>query len=70
MGPVSSPRGQAIPLSSEQTAWKHAPGAIAAEGRVKAVVLSPGDTVLFKAGVVYRGSVEIPASGKEGAPIV
>jgi hypothetical protein len=55
---------------SKQTAWKHAPGALAAESKVKAVVLSPGDTVLFKAGVVYRGSVEIPASGKEGAPIV
>jgi hypothetical protein len=31
--------------------------------------LMPGDTVLFRAGVVYRGSIEIKASGAPGKPI-
>ncbi len=55
--------------TSPAEAWKHAPGDAAATGAVRAVRLAPGDTVLFRAGVVYRGSIAIPASGQPGAPI-
>jgi len=37
-------------------------------GRVNAAELKPGDTVRFKCGGVWRGSL-VPASGEEGAPV-
>jgi hypothetical protein len=52
---------------SAQAAWKRCPGDPAAAGKAKAARLAPGDTVLFKGGVVYRGSVDVPASGEAGA---
>jgi parallel beta-helix repeat protein len=55
---------------SPQEAWKHCPGDPAAEGKAKAAALQPGDTVLFKGGVTYRGNVSINVSGAEGRPIV
>ncbi len=54
------------PGTSAEAAWKHAPGDTNATETVKAVKLKPGDVVLFKGGVIYRGSIEIPASGEVG----
>jgi len=52
------------------TAWARAPGDPAAGGAAAKTALQPGDTVRFKGGVVYRGTVEVKASGAEGRPIV
>ncbi|MEK7412414.1 MAG: hypothetical protein AAB263_03730, partial [Planctomycetota bacterium] len=56
-------------LTAEQ-AWKHAPGDAAATLAPSTVVLVGGDTVQFKAGVVYRGSIRVPASGTATARII
>lgn len=53
-----------------QTAWKHAPGDEAATGRPAGVTLAPGDRVLFRAGVPYRGTIRLRATGTAEAPIV
>lgn len=53
-----------------QTAWKHAPGDGSATGGPARVSLEPGDRVLFRAGVPYRGSIELNASGTAEKPIV
>jgi hypothetical protein len=50
-------------------AWKHAPGDPAATGNPRTITLEPGDTVLFKGGVVYRGQIEIEADGTFSRPI-
>lgn len=50
-------------------AWRHAPGDPLATDAPKAAQLAPGDTVRFKGGVVYRGSIVLKADGAEGAPI-
>ena len=55
---------------SPATAFKRCPGDAAATDIARAVKLAPGDTVLFKAGTIYRGSVRVSASGSEGKPIV
>jgi hypothetical protein len=55
--------------TSPDLPWKHAPGDNNAADKPRAAALAPGDTVFFKGGVTYRGSIEIPASGKEGKPI-
>jgi hypothetical protein len=55
--------------TSQISAWKHAPGDSNATGNAGSVTLHPGDTVLFKGGVVYRGSITIPASGASNNPI-
>jgi len=55
--------------TSAASPWKHAPGDPNAGGNV-AKPLKPGDTVLFKGGVVYRGSIVVPSSGAEGNPIL
>jgi len=51
-------------------AWKHSPGDPQAKGVAAAAELNPGDVVQFRAGVVYRGNVVVPASGSEKQPIV
>lgn len=50
-------------------AFKHAPGDSRAAGAARALRLQPGDTVIFKGGVVYRGSIAMPAAGAPGKPI-
>ena len=55
--------------ASPDTAWKHAPGDAEATGRPAAASLAPGDKVVFRAGVPYRGSIAIRWSGTEEAPI-
>jgi len=56
--------------TSAQAAWKHCPGDPEAVGAAKAAALAPGDRVLFKGGVRYRGAVTLKASGTAAAPIV
>lgn len=55
--------------TSQNAAWRHVPGDPQASGVPAKVTLMPGDTVLFRAGVVYRGSIQIKASGAPGKPI-
>jgi hypothetical protein len=59
----------ALAGTSEATAWKHAPGDENAVAAARAVTLVPGDTVLLKGGVTYRGSIHVPASGEQASPI-
>ena len=56
--------------TSATTPWKHAPGDSNATGNVANVGLVGGDEVLFKAGVVYQGSISPRSSGSAGKPIV
>jgi hypothetical protein len=51
-------------------AFKYAPGDPSATGQAAAALPQPGDTILFKGGVVYRGSVLVKISGAPGKPIV
>ncbi len=55
--------------TSQNAAWKHAPGDSQATGAPAKAVLVPGDTVLLRAGVTYRGSIQIKFSGALGQPI-
>lgn len=54
---------------STATAWKHAPGDPAGTGGPARIRLQPGDTVHFKGGVAYRGSLKLTARGSDGSPI-
>ncbi len=49
---------------SPEESWKHAPGDPQATSNPAGATLAPGDTVLFRGGVIYRGSIAIPASGQ------
>ncbi len=49
--------------------FKHAPGDPQAVGKAGLVTLIAGDTVIFKGGVHYRGSLVIASAGAEGEPI-
>lgn len=49
--------------------WKHAPGDSAATGQPASTRLGPGDTVRFKGGVSYRGTIGVAASGSPDMPI-
>ncbi|NRA39586.1 MAG: right-handed parallel beta-helix repeat-containing protein [Planctomycetes bacterium] len=51
-------------------AFKHCPGDPKAQDTAATVKLAAGDTLLFMGGVIYRGYIEIDASGSEGKPIV
>jgi hypothetical protein len=55
---------------SPTTAWQHAPGDSAATAIAAGARLAAGDVVLFKGGVRYRGSIDVPSSGTATAPIV
>ena len=55
--------------ASPNTPWKHAPGDPLASGKASSIRLQPGDTVRFRGGVAYRGVIDLPASGAQGAPI-
>lgn len=56
--------------TSAASAWKHAPGDPNASGLAASTKLAPGAVILFKGGVKYRGSINVPASGTSGSPIV
>ena len=55
---------------SPEGAWKHAPGDPAATDRASTIKLQPGDTVRFRGGVGYHGTIILPAGGTKSAPIV
>lgn len=54
---------------STSSAWKHAPGDLKATSVPASVKLVGGDIVRFRAGVSYRGSIRMKASGTAAAPI-
>lgn len=56
-------------LSPEQ-AWRRSPGDALATGKPLATVLQPGDTVRFKGGVRYRGTIAPKTSGTADNPII
>ena len=49
--------------TSQEEAWKHAPGDINAEAVPAEIELAPGDIIYFKGGVVYRGNITLHYSG-------
>ncbi len=55
--------------TSPEQAFRRAPGDPQAEGEAAGVALQPGDTVIFKGGVAYRGVLEIGWAGESDAPI-
>lgn len=55
---------------SPARAWRHAPGDGNAQGLPAHTLLDPGDTLLFAAGVHYRGQVKVNGGGEAGAPVV
>jgi hypothetical protein len=56
--------------TAKDAPWKHCCGDPEATGKAKAAALAPGDRVLFKGGVNYRGGIVLRQSGAEGKPIV
>jgi parallel beta-helix repeat protein len=56
--------------SSESTPWQRAPGDSMATGKPKSTVLTGGDSVLFKGGIAYKGSLDLGFSGTPGAHII
>lgn len=55
--------------TSPDSAWKHAPGDPDAIGNAQ-ITLQPGDMVLLKGGVLYKGTITINADGTSTDPIV
>jgi hypothetical protein len=58
------------PGTSPESPWKRSPGDASATGRAASTVLQPGDGVIFKGGVVYRGTVTLSRSGTADNPVV
>jgi len=56
--------------TSPSTPWMHAPGDADATGVPAKTTLLPGDTVNFKGGVVYNGTITLRWSGSPGKPII
>lgn len=57
------------PGTSPSAPWKHVAGDPDASGVPANTTLQAGDTVVFKGGVVYNGTVDIPWSGLPGRAI-
>lgn len=55
--------------TTADTPFKYSPGDSQAGDKVRSVKLAPGDTVLFKGGVIYRGSIQLPQGGAPGKRI-
>lgn len=55
---------------SKTQAWQHCPGDNAAKSNAQACVLAAGDSIYFKGGVRYRGSIYLNTVGAMGKPIV
>lgn len=55
--------------TSATAPWKHCPGDKSGAGTAASSHLSPGDKVIFKGGVTYRGSISLKESGSAGNPI-
>ncbi len=56
--------------TSYTTAWKHCPGDDNATGWPDTITLKPGDRVIFRGGVEYRGEIRIKHDGSPGNPII
>jgi len=56
--------------TSTSTPWKHCPCDGNATGTAGATTLQAGDTVIFKGGVSYEGSLIMESSGTSGTPII
>lgn len=56
---------------SREKPWRHSPGdaSIDKASNPGATTLLPGDTVLFRGGVIYHGSIRVLASGAKDQPI-
>jgi len=54
---------------SPNTPWKHSPGDANATATVRSTFLNPGDTVKFKGGVHYGGTIHLVFDGAPGAPV-
>lgn len=54
---------------SPGTAWKRAPGDSRAGAIPRTTRLRPGDTILFRGGVAYRGTIVVRTAGTQDAPI-
>jgi hypothetical protein len=54
---------------SPATAWRRAPGDSRAGEGPRATRLQPGDIILFRGGVAYRGTVVVRTAGTPDAPI-
>jgi parallel beta-helix repeat protein len=50
--------------------WQHAPGDDRATASAKHAALKPGDTVIFKGGAVYFGTITVRWRGRQASPIV
>ncbi len=55
---------------SPENAFRRAPGDPRAGGEAAATEPAPGDRMIFRGGVIYRGRIEVRNSGREDAPIV
>ena len=55
--------------TSPAAAFKHCPGDGQATGPAKGTTLKPGDKVIFKGGVAYKGTVTCRSSGSTGQPV-
>ncbi len=55
--------------TSPAAPWKHAPGDPSAQGVPANTTLQPGDTVDFRGGVAYEGTIDLDFSGLPGRPI-
>ncbi len=55
--------------TSPETAWQRAPGDALASSRAAKATLAPGDKVVFRSGVPYRGTITNRWSGTADKPI-
>jgi len=55
---------------SAAAAWEYCPGDANASGTPASTTLAAGDTVMFKGGVHYRGTITCESSGSAGNPII
>ena len=55
---------------STSVPWKHCPGDSNAAGTAKSTTPSAGDTICFKGGVTYRGTITIQSAGTSGNQII
>ncbi len=56
--------------TAPEAPFQRAPGDPKATANAAAVKLAPGDSVILKGGVVYRGRIKVTSSGDEGRPII
>lgn len=59
----------ALAGTSPFAAFRHCPGDPMAEGNAARTTLKPGDVVVFKSGVTYRGRIVVQWSGAPNQPI-